>query len=188
MLDGEKQLIREAMGHDGAPAFGKLYDHYHPRIYRFIYLKVTGREEAEDLAHQVFLSAWQNIGSYTFRGFPFSSWLYQIARNKLIDHYRTVPRHQPLEYGEVQQVSSQEDLAASTDISLNIDRVRKVLHRLPHEQQDILIMRFVEDLSHREIAVALNKSEGSVKVAQHRALKRLKEILTDETPGAGTSV
>ena len=88
MLDGEKRIIQDAVGGE-ASAFGLLYDHYQPKIYRFVLVKVGRREEAEDLTHQIFLHALQNIGSYEHLGFPFSSWLYQIARNQIIDHYRT---------------------------------------------------------------------------------------------------
>src|SRR5437588_759346 len=88
MIDGETQLIEAAIRGESS-AFGALYDHYAPKIYRFIVVKVTLREEAEDLTHQVFMHAWLNIGSYKRMGHPFSSWLYRIARNQVVDHYRT---------------------------------------------------------------------------------------------------
>ena len=88
-IDGEEeQLIRSAVGGDSS-AFGSLYDRYQPAIYRFIVVKVGSREEAEDITHHVFLSAWQKVRTYKHRGHPFSSWLYQIARNMVIDHYRS---------------------------------------------------------------------------------------------------
>ncbi len=88
MIDGEEQLVEQAVGGNSS-AFGSLYDHYHPAIYRFIAIKVSSREEAEDITHHVFLSAWTKIRTYKHRGHPFSSWLYQIARNLVIDHYRS---------------------------------------------------------------------------------------------------
>src|ERR1700677_3343750 len=81
MIDGEEKLIQEAVRGDSS-AFGLLYDHYQPMIYRFVAVKVGRREEAEDITHQVFMNAWQNIASYRHRGHPFSSWLYRIARNQ----------------------------------------------------------------------------------------------------------
>ena len=87
MLEGEENLIKGA-SRGNTNDFDTLYSHYVAPIYRFIYMKVTHRQEAEDLTHEVFLSAWQNITRYKSRGFPFSSWLYQIARNRVIDHYR----------------------------------------------------------------------------------------------------
>ena len=88
MLESEKVYIKKAKS-GNQEAFGALYDHYLPSIYRFILLKVSNRAEAEDLSHEVFLSAWKNIPGYKDKGFPFSSWLYQIARNAVIDFYRT---------------------------------------------------------------------------------------------------
>ena len=87
MIDGEEQLIRSAVGGDSS-AFGSLYDHYQPMIYRFVVVKVGSREEAEDITHHVFLSAWTKVRTYKHRGNPFSSWLYQIARNLVIDLFQ----------------------------------------------------------------------------------------------------
>lgn len=84
----EERLIKEAQS-GKAEAFGKLYDDHISRIYRFILLKVSRKTDAEDITHQVFLSAWQNIRSYKIQGNPFSSWLYKIAHNAVIDFYRT---------------------------------------------------------------------------------------------------
>jgi len=88
MLDGEYKVIKGAQK-GNSESFGILYDHYSHQIYRFILMRVSHKQEAEDLTHEVFLNAWQNIDNYDYRGLPFSSWLYRIARNRVIDHYRT---------------------------------------------------------------------------------------------------
>src|SRR3989338_7112153 len=93
MLEDEKKIIERAVGGE-ASAFGLLYDYYLPKIYRFVLLKVSQREEAEDLTHQAFLKAWESIAGYTDMGFPFGSWLYQISRNVLVAHYRHSARLQ----------------------------------------------------------------------------------------------
>jgi len=105
IADGEENLIIEAIRGESS-AFGQLYDHYQPRIYRFILVKVGHREEAEDLTHQVFLNAWKNIDGYQHRGFPFSSWLYSIARNAVIDYYRTNKNEVPLDDAEIKLAST----------------------------------------------------------------------------------
>jgi len=178
MLDGEKKLISDAV--KGRPsAFGSLYDHYHSKIYRFVLVKVSHREEAEDLTHQVFLSAWQNIATYKYRGSPFGSWLYQIARNKIIDHYRAKRPAVELENADEEYfLSSDEDLDSSIDASLNMEQVMSAIRELKPLYQDVIIMRFVEELSPKEVAAALGKTEGAVKLLQHRALKELKKLLT----------
>ncbi|MFA4999226.1 MAG: sigma-70 family RNA polymerase sigma factor [Parcubacteria group bacterium] len=176
MLEDERKLILEAKGGE-AEAFGRLYDYYLPAIYRFILLKVGQREEAEDLTHQVFLKAWQNISGFTERGFPLSSWLYRIARNLIADRYR---KTRPFIGISEEFVSEQLIFRPDTtklDDKKDIARIMDSLRELKDVERDVVIMRFVEDLSVKEVAEAINKSEGAVKLIQHRALKRIKEIL-----------
>ncbi|RJP45637.1 sigma-70 family RNA polymerase sigma factor [Candidatus Parcubacteria bacterium] len=175
MLDGEENVVLAAVK-GRSSAFGLLYDHYQPKIYRFVLIKVGRREEAEDLTHQVFLQALQNIRTYEPLGFPFSSWLYRIARNQIIDHYRTRRVEVELEDAE-EGLLVHSDASGSAERSLELERVRKAIAALKPEHQDIIVLRFVEDLPVKEVAMALEKSEGAVKVAQHRALKALREIL-----------
>jgi len=176
MLEDEHKLIMEAKGGEGE-AFGRLYDYYLPAIYRFILLKVSQREEAEDLTHQVFLKAWQNISGFSARGFPFSSWLYRIARNIVIDHYR---KGRPVisidEELVVEQLILRPDITALDDRQ-DITLIMGSLKELKDIERDIVIMRFVEDLSIKEVAIIVNKSEGAIKVIQHRALNKIREIL-----------
>jgi len=176
MLDGEKQVIIDAIGGE-ASAFGLLYDHYHPAIYRFVLIKVGRREEAEDLTHQVFLSAWQNIKKYKDLGYPFGSWLYQIARNQVIDHYRTAKRTQSLEDLDPDYAVSSSDDEADTENKLEMEKIKTALTKLKPLYQDIVIMRFIEELSIKETAAALGKSEGAIKLLQHRAIKQLRTVL-----------
>ncbi|MEE8131600.1 MAG: RNA polymerase sigma factor [Candidatus Paceibacterota bacterium] len=177
MLDGEKNIIKSAI-RGKSSSFGLLYDHYQPRIYRFIYLKVSHREEAEDLTHQVFLSAWQNIDNYKFKGFPFSSFLYRIARNQVIDYYRTKKKNVSLENIADPEIESFSEKII--DSNLELEKVREAITQLNPEQQDVIIMRFVEDLSSQEVAKALNKSSGAVRLLQYRAIKNLKRIMNNE--------
>lgn len=158
-----------------AEAFGLLYDKHLNQIYRFVYLKVSNKQIAEDLTQQVFLSAWQNISSYQQQGFPFTSWLYRIARNAVIDHYRTSRNHVGLD--AISEVADFSDLAGELETKLELGKVKIALASLSADYQDVIVMRFIEELSHQEIAVALDKSEGAVRVLQHRAINSLKKIL-----------
>ena len=176
MLDGEEKLIMDAIQGE-ASAFGLIYDHYQPKIYRFIFIKTGRREEAEDLTHQVFLNAWQNIKSYKFRGFPFSSWLYQIARNQVIDHYRT-SKNRSYDIEAIEEPESNDDpIDIKIGQNIEMERVKKAILELKPAHQDIIIMRFVEDLSPKEVAKALNRPESTIRVLQHRAIKELQKIL-----------
>lgn len=176
MLDGEKSIIESAVRGESS-AFGMLYDHYHPKIYRFVLVKVSCREEAEDLTHQVFLHAWQNIQNYRNFGFPFSSWLYRIARNQVIDHYRTHKNTLAIDEVNSDLFPDTADSGASAEQNLRLDAVRAALATLKSEYQDVIIMRFIEELSLKETAAAIKKSEGAVKLIQHRALKQLRSLL-----------
>lgn len=176
MLDSEKNLIERAKKGEMEP-FGHLYDHYVAPIYRFVLVKVNNKAEAEDLTHDVFLSAWQNIKSYKHKGFPFSSWLYQIARNKVIDHYRTRKAHTSFENLDENLLKVVGVAENRLETILEVEKVKQAIAQLSPEQQDVIIMKFVEDLSNEEIAGALKKSEGAVRLLQHRAINNLKEIL-----------
>jgi len=172
--DDEKNLIERAKQGDSL-AFGALYDHYLPQIYRFVYFKVSHREEAEDITHLVFMKAWQNIAAYIERGFPFSSWLYQISRNQIIDHYR---QKKPVADLEAIEETFFADLPSlDTDNKFDLFNIRKALLKLTEDQRDVIIMHFIDDTSIKDVAIALNKTEGAVRLLQHRALQSLKRIL-----------
>ncbi len=178
MLDGEEKIIKCAVGGDSS-AFGVLYDHYQPMIYRFALVKMGGREEAEDLTHQVFLSAWQNIGKYKDLGHPFSSWLYQIAKNQIVDYYRSKKNDISLDNSDAELFVSSATEPVDIPMRLAMEKVFIAIKKLKPEYQDVVMLRFVEDVSLRDTAQALKKTEGAVKLMQHRAIKELKNILGD---------
>ncbi|MDO8504655.1 MAG: sigma-70 family RNA polymerase sigma factor [Candidatus Liptonbacteria bacterium] len=178
MLDGEDKIVALAV-EGNSSAFGALYDHYQPQIYRFVCLKVGRREEAEDLTHEVFRHAWISVGRYKHRGHPFSSWLYQIARNQVVDHYRSRRETSSLEAIDPESLSENTGMEEA-ERNLEVGRAMVAIKKLKPEYQDVLIFRFVEDMSTREVAGLLGKSEGAVKLLQHRALKVLREALGEE--------
>lgn len=177
MLEDELKIVEQAKGGD-AEAFGLLYDHYLPSIYRFVLFRVNRREEAEDITHQAFLKAWEKILQYEPRGYSFGSWLYQIARNSIIDNHRkanpTVALHESL------ALTLQADHPSPPDeleIKIEWATLVKAMGELKEIEQEVLILRFVEDLPHQEVAEITGKTEGAVKLIQHRALKNLKSVL-----------
>ncbi len=182
-MEDEKQLIKRAK--DGeAEAFGSLYDYYLPKIYRFVLLKVSHREEAEDLTHQAFLKAWENIEKFKYEGFPFGSWLYRIARNTIIDHYRST-KHSKNDVGidelenRIGELPDKEavPLDMKLDQKIEVFQISTAIKKLKDIEQDIIIMRFVDDLPHEEVARVVGKSISATKLIQHRAIKKLKEEL-----------
>jgi len=178
MIDGDKKLIEKAIKGE-ASAFGLLYDKYQPQIYRFIYLKVGLREEAEDLTHQVFLKSWQNIENFSFQGFPFSSWLYSVARHHVIDFYRTKKTNIVLE--EIVELKTDASSVEEVlDSEVILEEVKRAINQLEGEQQDVIILRFIEDFSLGEVASILDKTEGAIKLLQHRGIRNLRKILNSE--------
>jgi len=183
MLEDEQELIQAAQ-HGDDQAFGRLYDHYIKAIYRFIAVKVGSKEQAEDLTHEVFLRAWQKLPSFKSRGFPFSSWLYRIARNRVIDHYRTQKSHLNVDdlVGQMEEeflkVSS--DQRQQLDLKLDLEKVMSALEQLTPDQREVMELRFIEDLSPKEIAEVIGKREGTVRILQHRATKKLQELLAED--------
>jgi len=176
MLEGEGQIIRRAK--DGEKdAFGLLYDHYQPQIYRFVLLKIGEKAEAEDITHQVFLRAYEKMGGYADEGHPFSSWLYEIARNRVTDHYRAAKADFPLPDGESEIFAVSAGLPDMVDEHFDMEKVRGALLTLRPEYQDVIIMRFVEELSLQEAADNLGKSVGAVKLLQYRAIQALRNII-----------
>lgn len=180
MVDGEEKVVLGAIAGD-ASAFGVLYDRYQPAIYRFVALKVGRREDAEDITHQVFMRAWQRIAQYEGRGYPFSSWLYRIARNQIVDFYRAHREHTDLD--EVEPILLTEDgTAESLDLKADVARVRAAMLELRADYQDVIVLRFIEERSLEEAAEALDRSVGATKVLQHRALRSLRALLDGSEP------
>lgn len=175
----EDTLVQKAQRGD-REAFGTLYDLYISKIYRFVYLKVSDKTEAEDITQQVFIRAWENINSFVFQGFPFSSWLYRIAHNAIVDSYRTKKNTVAIELVSESEIAYITEHTKALDTKQEMLRVMRALKKLKSDEQSILVMRFIDELSNKEVASALGKTEGSVRVIQHRALKQLKKYLGDE--------
>lgn len=159
-------------------AFGDLYELYLDELYRYVFYRVNHRLDAEDLTEQVFLKAWEKLSH--FRGeIPFRSWLYRIAHNTVIDHYRTRKQTDPLN-----EANSPIDPAASLETRVldqeETNRIVTLIARLAPLQQHVLLLRFIVGLSAEETAQVLDRSAGSVRVTQHRALKEIQALLQTE--------
>ncbi|MEK7479075.1 MAG: sigma-70 family RNA polymerase sigma factor [Patescibacteria group bacterium] len=172
----ESELILQAKKGE-AEAFGTLYDTYAPAIYRFVLFKVGTKSDAEDVTHQVFLKAWKSMKKYRDEGHPFSSWLYRIAQNTVIDHYRSNRSHANIDTLPEDTLSEMPGFEENVDRGLQVEFVRRAIRELDDTGQNVLLMKFVNDLSNKEISATLQKSEGAIRVIQHRALKQLKTIL-----------
>lgn len=171
----EAVLIAKAAQGDGE-AFADLYDRYVARVYRYIYYMARSPTEAEDLTAETFLNAWQAMPRYEMRGPPFIYWLLRIAYNVTLNYLRRRRRHGPISQG-----LHLEDTGPTPERALeayaNGIRVRQALLHLGPLQRQVLVLRFIEELSYPEIAEIVGKTVGAVRVIQHRALSKLRTLL-----------
>jgi RNA polymerase sigma-70 factor, ECF subfamily len=161
-------------------AFGELYDRFVERVYRYLYFRAGSHPEAEDLTEQVFLKAWEAIGRYRWQGRPFLAWLYRLARNTHIDHVRTHKPTTSLNNDErpVELASS----AAAVELArtLDADLLAHALNQLTPDQQQVIVMKFMEGLDNEQIAQSMDKREGAIRALQMRALMSLRRVLEQQ--------
>lgn len=174
----EAILVQRAVGHD-AVAFGKLYDMHIDRIYRHIYYRVGNEADAEDLTQQVFLKAWQAINKYKKTSSPFVAWLMTISHNLLVDFYRTRKDRAHIE-AEVLADGPASRPEQAAEINFEQQRLRRAILQLGDNEQQVVILRFIEGFEFAEIASLLKKKEGNIRVILHRALVKLRNILEKE--------
>jgi len=153
--------------------FEFLYNEYFEKIYNFIYFRVSHRETAEDLASLTFIKSLESINSFNADYGFFSSWLYKIARNNIIDHYRRKKEIDNID--DHTEIKAEDKTEYDLDIKYKFEKVDKYIKELTPEQREILIMRIWDQLSYREIAKIVGKSEENCKVIFSRCLKVIKE-------------
>lgn len=177
-MDEEKlrELVERAKNRD-VEAFGSLYDFYVSGIYRYTYYRVGSKEDAEDLTEEVFLKALEAIGRFTWREVPFSAWLYRIARNTVVDHFRRETRRVQVVLEEGVMTPETTEPVTLVAAKLSQEEVQRAISRLTDDQQQVVILKFFVGLSNSDIANFIGKTEGAVKALQHRALESLSKIL-----------
>jgi RNA polymerase sigma-70 factor (ECF subfamily) len=175
-VQDEPGLIRRAQQHDEM-ALTQLYEENFDRIYRYIVLKIGDRIEAEDMTQQVFLNVLKSISSYKSQGMPFTSWLYRIAHNQVVDHLRKKSRRTtvPLDESMPAIGGDPEHLAMRR---LEIEELAVAAKKLTAAQQEVISLRFAAELSVAEVARVIGKSEGAVKALQHSAIVALRKVLS----------
>lgn len=172
----ETEFVERAVSGD-ADAFAELYDAYCDEIYRFILHRVSSKQTAEDLTSQVFLKAWDNLGRYKMRGSPFGAWLFKIARNMVIDHYRTRKETFPLETEAISRPDPKTNVAKEVERQLQGEWLRKMLQRLTEDQREVLTLKFINGLTTGEVAKVMGKRQGAIRALQMRALQALADLI-----------
>lgn len=156
--------------------FGELYEEYADPIYRFLFYRTFDKELAEDLTSETFVKVIKKIDSFDPARGSFSSWIYRIARNTLIDHVR-VEKHD-VNLDEIVEMGIDERYGEKMDMKDAAQEVLKHLKSFSPEQQEIVKLRVWDELSYREISEILGKSEGACKTAFSRAISKLQDQVT----------
>ncbi|MCS6837123.1 MAG: sigma-70 family RNA polymerase sigma factor [Anaerolineae bacterium] len=164
-------------------AFGELYERYMPRIYNYIYYRTGNAHDAEDLTAKVFHRAIGHMKTYEEKGVPFQAWLYRIAHNLVANFHRDEGRRKiiPLDDYVAQSLRSEAPEKLLEDSEEKAALLRAI-RRLPQERQDLLVMKFVDNLSNAEIGSILGRTEGAIKSLYHRTLLALREEMRPAAP------
>lgn len=172
----EDLLVRQAVQGDRL-AFTSLYDSHVDQIYKHVYYRLSNRADAEDITQEVFIRAWKAIRKYRQTGAPFVAWLISIAHNLIVDYYRA--RKKPVLSLDMDALSNtaEPNIEAIIERSLKQEHIRNAIAKLKGERQKVVLMRFIDGFSYAEIAKALNKREGAVRVTLYRALNDLRRML-----------
>lgn len=170
-------LVRLAQGGDGE-AFGALYDRYVDVVFRFIYYRVNDRALAEDFTSETFLRALRRIGSISYQGRDIGAWLVTIARNIVLDHLKSARNR--LETTTADTIEGREyerSTEAAVLDTLQSEQLMKAINELGDEQRECIMLRFIQGQSVSETAAIMGKNEGAIKALQHRAVRKLADLV-----------
>ncbi len=176
----EKKILYQLRTNPNPEDFAVLYDTYVKQIYHFVYFKVASSEEAEDITSEVFLKAWHYVQAKkeinSFRGL-----LYRMARNAIIDLYRARAGKAEVMLGEEIEMADPENWQAAIELKSDTEGVLAALKKLKQEYQEVVTLRYIEQLDIHEIAEIIGKGNVAVRVTLHRALKKLEQLLPKQT-------
>ena len=175
--DEVRKLVDRAQAGD-RDALEELYLIHFDRIYSYLHLTVGNRHDAEDLTTQTFLRMLESIGKFRWRSAPFSAWLFRIAHNLSMDHFRASRRWQPEEEPPEPRDSAERSAEDEAFQSIGRKSMLELIESLSQDQQQVLTLKFVFGFANGEVATILDKTEGAVKSLQHRALVSLQKQIT----------
>ncbi len=163
-------------------AFGELYDHFFKQIHKYVYYKVSD-EYVDDLVANIFVKSWTKIKKYQKQKHPFRSWLFRIAHNTVVDHYRTNKEFYELE-DRIADDNERLNPKLITETKLNGERVQRALRKIGDRYREVVLLKFMNEMSNKEIAEVLKTNETNIRTLQFRALKKLKEAIEQQESDA----
>ena len=178
LVINEENIVQQAINGNQF-AFTRIYDEYFTKVYRYIYSLVGNQTEAEDLAQDVFIKALHAIGSYKFKGAPFSAWLFRIAHNQVIDYWRKQKKEKTTTLDEAITVTSENNPVTMIEQMSELEELTTALKKIPEAQGEVVSLRFISGLSIAEVAESLGKREGTIKALQFKGIASLKKIIPE---------
>ena len=175
-------LVGRAVARDQA-AFAELYDLYVGHVYRYTYYRTAKRADAEDLTEQVFLQAWAAIDRFRWQGKPFLAWLYAVAHNAVIDWRRRAAPTESLDHAELPMDIASETAAQEMTQWMDAELLARAIRCLTPEQQQVIILKFIDGFDTAEIGRLMEKREGTIRALQLRALQSLRRVLERQGEG-----
>ena len=164
-------------------AFAQLYENHFDKIFRYVVLKIRNQAEAEDMTQQVFIKAYESIGSYQSQGVPFTAWLFRIAHNQMVDYVRKQSKKQTVPLDESLQIKDDSDVEHEVEEKIEMEKVVLATAKLTKAQREVISLRFAGGLSITEAAKTMRKSEGAIKALQHSAILALRKTLVGGVNG-----
>ena len=171
------KLVREAKK-GNAKAFGEIYDAYFVPIHKYVFYRVS-EEHVDDVVGTIFIKAWTRLKKYKKTNVTFGAWLFRVAHNTVIDHYRTHKQFYELE----ERIADDHEKASPqrhAERVLNGERVQRALRSLGDKYQEVIILKYMNEMSNKDVAKVMRTNESNVRTLQFRALKKLKTELEEE--------
>lgn len=169
--------LAELMKKGDKRAAGEIYDYFSPLIYRFVLTRVSNKHLAEDLSQDVFVKVVSRIDTFNKDLGNFSGWIWQITRNTLIDYYRD---KKEVSFSDIEDVENEFGVEDNIYKRIEMRQVKDVIKGFGDEERELFALYYLSDLSYRDISKIMNKSEGALRVATHRLLKKIKEKMTND--------
>lgn len=153
-----------------------IFEKYYEKVARYAYVHIGDRMAAEDIAGEVFLKAFEALPSYHERGLPMSAWVFRIAHNMVVDYLRRKDRRRSVPLDDV-DLALQASPVEAAESRLELERVRQAMKALSPSEQEVVRLRFMAELSSKEVAAVMHKSDGAVRQMQSSAISKLKRML-----------
>lgn len=177
----EAQILRRIQKGDDA-AFTEAYDIYAPKLWKHAYYRTGAKEHADDILSETFLKAWEFVRERSKEIQHLRAFLYRVSNNLIIDHYRRNARAPiPMDEDIERTLSDDTEIELDTDLKIESEKMRQALLTLKIDVRELLVMRFIDDLTIEEISIATGKTKNAVYVSIHRAVKELKNVCSEIT-------